>query len=76
VLEVSTRLLERDENTILLFSHGYFIQAFLYCNDLLAQGRAISDEERLGCFNALAPHPENFSSKIKSSTLYPVNIVK
>lgn len=75
VLEVRKRLLERAENTILLFSHGYFIQAFLYCNEILLQGRAISDEVRLGCFIALAPRPENFSSKIKTSTLYPVNLV-
>lgn len=76
VLVVRNQLLARTENTILLFSHGYFIRTFLYFNDLLQKGQIISDKDKLDCFIAIAPLSENFYSKIKSSTLYPVTVTK
>jgi 2,3-bisphosphoglycerate-dependent phosphoglycerate mutase len=74
VLVVRNQLLARTENTILLFSHGYFIRTFLYCNDLIVKGQAISDRVKLDCMVTISPRPENFYSKIKSSTLYPVTV--
>ena len=74
VLSIRERLILRNEESIIIFSHGYFMRAFMFLNDVILQGVLIDEKVKRECLLDITPNTAHYISKIKSAVLYTMKV--